>query len=60
MLIDISAPNTLNIQKSTPEKTFAEEIQNVWQQDKVTIVKFTISSTVVFQRTSIKAQNVCN
>jgi hypothetical protein len=37
----------------------AEEIQDMWQQDKVIVVPVIISSTRVV-RTFIKAQNTCN
>jgi acetamidase/formamidase len=51
-LIDISVPNTLNVQKKYTKKMencqlLAEEIQNMWQQDKVIMVPVIICTTGV-------------
>ncbi|KAK4871470.1 hypothetical protein RN001_015594 [Aquatica leii] len=51
-LIRISVPNTVNIQNKTEEKIekyiqLAEEIKDMWHQDKVEIVPIILSATEV-------------
>lgn len=58
-VIDITVPNTHNLQQSYGEKLnkyceLAEEIKKMWQQDKVTILPIIISTTGVVPKSLSK------
>lgn len=55
-LIDVTVPNTHNLQKSYGEKLnkyseLAEEIKKIWRQDRVTILPMVISTTGIVPKT---------